>query len=560
MRILFVAASPAYLLNFQSTLRSLAARGHELHVGLEREEQRLAGQREWVERLSAEYPGRVTYGPVPARRDSEGTLASHLRLGLDYLRYFHPRYAEADDLRARAGRRAPPRLRRLIDARAVHGRLGRGLTRWTLERLERALPPGDQLLDYVRERDPDALVVTPLITLGTRQTDLVRAARRLGVPTGACVYSWDNLTSKGGVRDVPDVLAVWNEAQRREAREIHGVPDDRIAVTGAQGWDHWFERAPSTTREEFAERVGLRADRPMILYLGSGGFLVESEPDFVPRWIESVRRSRRPEVRDAGIVMRAHPHSPQARWLALEELDPELAVFPRGGAMPTDEAAKADLFDSIHHCAAVVGLNTSAFVESAIVGRPVLCLELPEFYAAHGGTLHFRHLVREGGGMLRLASSFDEHRRQLEHVLGAPGGAEESYACFLEAFVRPHGLDQPATPRLVEAIESIAAERAARQPERPSAGERLTRAVLLPVADALLVERTKTVRQRLARGLRRRGRRLRRARRRMLRARRLGRHAPAGRARRLLAVRRQPAGDDAQEAADRAQPERHPVG
>ena len=33
--------------------------------------------------------------------------------------------------------------------------------------------------------------------------------------------------------------------------------------------------------------------------------------------------------------------------------------------------ARADYFDSIYHCDGVVGVNTSAMVESGIIGRPV---------------------------------------------------------------------------------------------------------------------------------------------------------------------------------------------
>ena len=38
---------------------------------------------------------------------------------------------------------------------------------------------------------------------------------------------------------------------------------------------------------------------------------------------------------------------------------------------PVDTASRADYFDSIYHAAAVVGINTTAQIESAIVGRPV---------------------------------------------------------------------------------------------------------------------------------------------------------------------------------------------
>ena len=66
----------------------------------------------------------------------------------------------------------------------------------------------------------------------------------------------------------------------------------------------------------------------------------------------------------------------------------------------------------MHHAHAVVGVNTSALIESGIVGRLVFSFRVPELAGTQEGTLHFRHLRR--GGLLRLADTLDEHRAQLE--------------------------------------------------------------------------------------------------------------------------------------------------
>jgi hypothetical protein len=94
------------------------------------------------------------------------------------------------------------------------------------------------------------------------------------------------------------------------------------------------------------------------------------------------------------------------------------------------------------------------------------------------------------GGLLHLAASVPEHLEQLGAAVAAPGGADERCRRFVEAFVRPHGADVPATPKLVDALEALAAQPAvapARIPlTAPAAralltprGERLRRAALL---------------------------------------------------------------------------------
>ncbi len=59
-----------------------------------------------------------------------------------------------------------------------------------------------------------------------------------------CVWSWDHLSSKALIRVVPDKVMVWNTTQRDEAQRFHGVPADRVLVTGAQCFDQWFDRPP----------------------------------------------------------------------------------------------------------------------------------------------------------------------------------------------------------------------------------------------------------------------------------------------------------------------------
>jgi len=102
----------------------------------------------------------------------------------------------------------------------------------------------------------------------------------------------------------------------------------------------------------------------------------------------------------------------------------------------------------------VIGINTTAMIEAAIVGKPVLTILEPTF--AQEGTLHFHHLLEENGGFLHAASSLDEHLAQLRRVLDEGEADAERRRRFVESFVRPHGLDRPATPIFADALEELA--------------------------------------------------------------------------------------------------------
>jgi hypothetical protein len=80
-----------------------------------------------------------------------------------------------------------------------------------------------------------------------------------------------------------------------------------------------------------------------------------------------------------------------------------------------------------------------------------------EFSGTQEGTIHFHHLLPEHGGCVRIASTVDEHVRQLSDRLRDPAAAHAETQRFIGSFIRPHGIDRPATPAFVDAVERLAA-------------------------------------------------------------------------------------------------------
>jgi hypothetical protein len=449
MRVVFVLRQLGYVRLFDAPIRALLEQGHSVHLLYERD---LGTDREraWLDEL--ERSPRFGAGPTDAlRRDPWFVAADRTRRISDYVDALDPAYATAPDLLAQAEDRVHPVVfRRLVRAVARFEPARRTSAR-ALRGLEAVFPPSDAAQDELRALDADVLVVVPHLVPGNRQSEYLRAANAMGLRSVVAVGSWDNLGSKQLLRELPDRLVVWNDVQKQEAVERHGVPPDRVAVTGVQSFDEWFARSPRP-RETFCKLVGLDPARPYLLWVGGALFpaaLTESE--FIRDvWLPRLRSDARFD--DVQVLVRPHPRR-LPEWEDFESTH-DLATWPRpaAAAMPVDDESRADFYDSIFHSVAVVGINTTAMIEAAVVGRSVHTLLLPEFETSQLGTAHFHYLLEVGGGLLEAARTWGEH---LDALAGAVAGADAGAArrrAFLEQFVRPYGLDRPALPFFVDAL------------------------------------------------------------------------------------------------------------
>jgi hypothetical protein len=497
VRILFLMRHPSYVRLWDNVLRELLSRGSRVHVACELERQHAA----WLESLEHEYAGQLFVDSAPLRNDMWAPLLWTLRQTIDYLRFLEPEYAHADNLRARAERGVPRIVIRLMQ----RGRFRRSRSRHALSRsllaLERAVPALDEITAFIGAGSPDALVVTPLVSQHS-QHDYIRSARELGVPSVYGVASWDNLTNKGLVHEKPDRTWVWNEIQCAEAVRYHDLNPESMIACGAHSFDQWFHWKPSWSREEFCAATGIRPGPSIILYVCSSSFVARDEAPIVERWLQALRNSDSPVLRTAGVVVRPHP-STADRWIddPLEGYE-NVAVFPLGSESAVERAqdfhnreARSVYFDSIFHATAVVGLNTSALVEAAIVGRRSYTVVTDETRASQEGTLHFAYLRSENGGPLVVAESMTQHIADLARALEEPPPADWNRP-FVTDFVRPHGLDRDSAPIVCDDLDAFLAAFAPVRVQR----SRVAALLLAPIASWTNWKTTRPSRERVVYG------------------------------------------------------------
>ncbi|BBF91350.1 hypothetical protein [Blastochloris tepida] len=476
MKYLVVLRHPLFLKNVTPGLGRLIARGHQVRLVFSEPPRGRVGE-ELIAQAREMLPA-LEIGHAPSARNARSGAASIVATALDALRYDLDMYRNSRFLRQRALTMvtlAPGANVFLRLARRDAEKRGYQAAHDALMGVLDSLPAPRHLVEFLKSAQPDVMIVSPLTPFGSEQAAFILAARACGIPTLYSMYSWDNLTNKGMLRPLPDYGLVWNESHRREAAELHGLAAERTVLTGAPGFDAWFEPQPAGERAAFCAAVGLDPAVPFILYTCSsvaiGG---RGEAGFVESWLAAIRASGDERLARLGVLVRPHPQN-AAIWNAIDlSRFGNVAVYPRAGAIPFAGGARQDFFLSIHHALAVVGINTSAMIESAIVNRPIIAFEDPTFGEGHLGTLHYCELLKHDF-MIRtpdLASNIAVLRRLAGGDREMLERSRAANARFIDYFIRPLGRGRPAAECWAEAVEQVSARAVAEQGagRRPGGG------------------------------------------------------------------------------------------
>ncbi len=306
-----------------------------------------------------------------------------------------------------------------------------------IERIERLLAahaPG-LLQAYearLRENRPDLLLSTcPQINHQEWPASL--AAHRLGIPTVAHVSSWDNLSSKGHFAIPFQRYLAWSQVMVGQLTRDFGVRADQIDVTGAPGFDFYFQPEFDESRADFCKRQSLDPNRPIILYAAVTPGLFPNEPHVCRIILEGIRGGLLP--RQAQVLLRLHPKDPGDRWKTLSGDYPELRMCVPNSAgdlrnWTPDQGTVRDQVSCVRHGDVHVNAASTMIIDAAMLDRPVVSVAfdvvLPSFSKYIRGYYDFPHLVPVvEAGASRLVASGAELCKEISDYLKDPSRDQE---------------------------------------------------------------------------------------------------------------------------------------
>ena len=300
-----------------------------------------------------------------------------------------------------------------------------------LSQVERAVSgwfrTSDQYLELFRRCKP-SLVFNGSHVHASSAIPPVQAAQRLGIPTAAFIFSWDNLTSQGRIIPPYDYYLVWNSALRDRLLDIYrNVRLDQVFVTGTPQFYPHFRSSTYWSREDFCARVRANPARPIVVYTTGMANHMPGEPRIVQGIADMLR-----SMSDFGppqLLVRVYPKDRTGRFEELKRTHPEI-IFPE---VPWESAwltprieDTALLANTLRHAAVGINVASTISLELCMFDKPVINVAYnppgvnvePSDYRRAYDFDHYRPVVESGA--VTLARSEAEMSELLCRALHRP--------------------------------------------------------------------------------------------------------------------------------------------
>lgn len=301
----------------------------------------------------------------------------------------------------------------------------RGVTRCLVRRASSLLTPRRRFSTLFEQYRPALVFATDV--QNENDVRLLHEAHDRGTKTVGMVRSWDNLTAKGLIRFIPELLIVNNDIIKAEAVRLHAVPAALIRVVGIPHYDRY--PAPAHPREEFSRRLGLDPAKPFLVYAPTGDrYLAKNRVD---REVIRIIAAALPP--DFELLVRMPP-TDSANLEAV--IPPHVIVHRPGthlssqpGVFKLSELTRDDddlLRDTLAYGDLVVAGPSTIVVDAAVFDTPIILVGFdgdaaPPYYESIRRYWDYDHLgpILSSGGA-RLARSAEELRTWLGRYLGHP--------------------------------------------------------------------------------------------------------------------------------------------
>ena len=275
------------------------------------------------------------------------------------------------------------------------------------------------------------------------EIDFIKASKEIKKPSVLLVISWDNLIARGLYHYVPSAMFVWNKTHFDEAVNVQKIPKQILKIIGAPFMDKWFEDIKLSSKNDFFKTIGMDINKPLITYLGSAKNISTNEKIIVENIYD--------ELSKLGIQLLVRPHG--ANTGQFKNLNKKIKIFPLKGELPDTLESKESMVNSLRYSNFSIGINTTAMIDSIILGTPCISIVKKEFKFNQIDTPHFNK-VREEGIFIE-AQNYKEIVSNINEFNSNNNDLFEKMNQFVLKFCRPFGTDISAGKKALTEIEKL---------------------------------------------------------------------------------------------------------
>jgi hypothetical protein len=383
------------------------------------------------------------------RRDREDPATYFLRVATSYAHMYW-----ADTFSMRRKRSMPPqgspRARRLQRLGRLTGRLAASLS--GVDALDRWHQKAAGRLPAVADYRDLFSRIRPAVLLCSHQRPApvlapVLAARALGIPTATCIFSWDNLTSKGRIAAPFDYYLVWSEHMAGELMRYHpGIAPDRVYVVGTPQFDPYADRSLLWPKAAFYAHIGAEPSRPLICYSGGDPGTSPEDPDHVAGLMDMIRAGA---VRQwPQVLLRPAPSDPGVRFAGVRGSYRELLFVPPAwvhsrpgdwsGVLPLPEDVTF-LANLTAHADLNINVASTMTLDFAIHDKPVVNV-----------AFDVASPPPHGRPLWEVFYQYEHYRPVVELGAARIARSQEDLAAHVNAYLESPALDQEARQKLVK--------------------------------------------------------------------------------------------------------------
>ena len=453
MKVVFIFPHIGFFRHADSIVRQLCREGHKVKLlfgVLSKDKPGITDR--GVQACLNDFP-QCSSGWLVERQGFWHKIAFLTRQLANHRIYLNPEHPNPD-MRMRSKPHFNRIVWKLISSRVGEGMLASQAAGFLLQQVEKSIAPDGRVALELMNEQPDIVLDMTNLVFNAADIEYQKAACALKIPLGIAIASWDNLTTKGTFHFVPDLVFVWNQGLADEAVELHHIPAERIVIIGAPTFDYLFAAQPTLTCQEFCRQAGIDPQHEYVLYLCSSVQVAGDETGFVRDFAENLKNN--PATRDTFIMVRPYPMN-AAIWKEFKA--DNVVVWPPDGETTDILSTQQNYYHSMFYSRAVVGVNTTAMIEAAVVDKPCLTILTERYKATQTGRGHFHHLLK--ADFLESAYGFSEAAGVIQRILAGEDVKAANRRKFVHEFVRPCGMDKPVANLFARAARQAAQHKSA---------------------------------------------------------------------------------------------------